>query len=286
MNNMDLNERFAKNWLFLFSNAFILAVGGFVTLFFVIYSRVKINPEIIGSYYQALLFLAGFATLIITPVGILYQSNVEKLTRFEWAIKLRPTFYGFSVLILFMYGFYLFNKAGINIKIVELAAAGYGIYLFYRFQDALVKDGLPAWRHPTTATNIMAGLAKTGISALIWVFRGPEMQNLIANMILTVLLLEILIIYARFKFLTKRSAETYQTARIMMMQHNFLFALRIIIGLFIPLIYVAYHFLGKIESFYFIGMFLVLGELLERFLFVYTAVPVMPVDPASSESLR
>ncbi|MGD9899216.1 MAG: hypothetical protein AB7T22_08835, partial [Calditrichaceae bacterium] len=214
-------------------------------------------------------------------VGILYRSNVEKLIRFEWAIKLRSTFYGFGVLILLMYGFYLFHKAGISIKIGELAAAGFAVYLFYKFQDALIKNGLPAWRHPTTATNILAGLAKTGISALIWVFSGPEMQNFIANMILTVLLLEILIIYARFKFLTKRSAETYQTARIMMMEHNLLFASRIIIGLFIPLIYVGYHFLGNIESFYFIGIFLVLGELLERFLFVYTAVPVMPVNPAS-----
>ncbi|MGD9899869.1 MAG: hypothetical protein AB7T22_12160, partial [Calditrichaceae bacterium] len=129
---MDLNERFAKNWLFLFSIAFMIAAGGFVTLFFVIYSRVKISPEIIESYYQALLFLAGFATLIITPVGILYRSNVEKLIRFEWAIKLRSTFYGFGVLILLMYGFYLFHKEGISIKIGELAAAGFAVYLFYK----------------------------------------------------------------------------------------------------------------------------------------------------------
>lgn len=264
-------ERFAKDWLFLYSVALVFAAGTFLAQFFYIYSitDIAIQKQLIVRYCESLLYTAGFCTLIITPIAILYQNNQKKYEFPIWQFKLRYNFYGFFILLILLYGIYLLYKFDLSIKIIDFLAAVLAVYLVYSFQAKLVVYGCPAWKHPTTTTNIIAGVVKAGVVVLILLM---NVQN-IAWFILAVLIFEILVIFARFKFLNSYSLESRQTSRLLLTRYNILFGARMIVGLFIPLVYAGYSLIGQIQSLRFIAIFLALGELIERYLFVYAAAP-------------
>lgn len=264
-------DRFAKDWLFLFSVTLIFAGGFFLTVFFYVFSSVGQENFIYmqQTYYNSLLYVAGFCTLILAPVAVLLRLNQAKSAPLPWQKKLTVSFYGFLLMQLIFYVLYLANKYGSPLKWLDLIAAVLMIYLIYSFQHNLTRYGYPAWKHITTPLNIAAGIAKAGICALILIFDVEA----ISTIILILLVFEMAVIISRFRFLNRYSLESHQTSRLLLMRYSILFGARIIVGLFIPLVYVIYTYIGQIESFQFIAIFLIFGELIERFLFVYSAVP-------------
>ena len=90
--------------------------------------------------------------------------------------------------------------------------------------------------------------------------------------LITLLLFDLLILYARFQYLSTAEPATIQKARELMGSHLLFFGTRIIIGIFMPLIFILYSLLiGKTET-EGIAVLILVGLLLERYLFFRTAV--------------
>jgi hypothetical protein len=82
---------------------------------------------------------------------------------------------------------------------------------------------------------------------------------------------ELLILYARFNYLAKHSQATNKLARLLMSRHLLPFGMRIIVGIFMPLIFIINDYLIKGETMGGVAILILLGTFSERYLFIITA---------------
>lgn len=265
------DERFSKNWLFLYSLIAVISCGLFLGLFFFVYTVVdpRGQQHLYSQYYENLIYIAGFFTLLLVPVVIRYRTNMQKIAYPVWQLRLKSNVYGLLSYLVLIYIIYLLGRSGHPVKIIELFTAFLAIYLIYTFQNELVLDGYPAWQHLATTLNIGVALGKMALVAIIvWMD-----YKYLTSLILIVILADALIVFARLRYLGHAAPEAQQASRMILMYYNVAFGARIILGIFIPLVYVGYQYLGGFGGTRAIAVFLVMGELLERYLFVYSAVP-------------
>ena len=265
------NEILTKQWLYLYALAFESGLGGYVAGFLYYYNKINLHPgaNFQSQYYDTFILFAGIATLIMLPLVFLSLAlkKVEELPL--WFQKVRITSYYFLMTIVLMYVLYFLNKVEIHLKFIELFLAFGMIFLFYLFQKHITEQGFPAWQNFFTTLNLGFGVAKFMFAGWVFIFHIKDIEWWICALIL----LELLVIFGRFKVLNMVRPETRQTVRLILVNYGFVFGARLIIGIFIPLTFCLYQAWFKENVIAISVFFLVMGELIERFLFIFTAVP-------------
>lgn len=264
-------ESLTKQWLYLYSLAFEASLGGYLAGFLYYYNKINLHPgsAFQSQYYDTFILFAGIATLIMSPLIILAFLLKKEEDLPLWFQKVRMTAYYFLGTILLIYILYFLHKQQIHLKFVELFLAFGMSFLFYFFQKYVVEFGLPAWQNFVTTLNFGIGLAKFMVAGWVFVFHVYDIEWWITGL----LLIELLTILARFKILNMIRPETRQTVRIMLVNYGFLFGARLIIGLFIPIGFCLFQAWTKENVLPLCTLLIILGELLERYVFTFSAIP-------------
>ncbi len=270
---MDLlrKERSVKDWLFFYSVVIVLATGAYLTAFFFLYLNLEHADyeQFRQAYNSLLIYIAGFGTVLYAPMILLLQYHKKHIKTPLWQRVLERNFYLTLLFLVLLYVLYLAAKFGIIIRLLDLTTAILAGYLVYRFQNRLVTYGYNAWQNVFTPVTLIIGMAKAG---LVFLFLQVDAGGLMVYVFI-LLIIEFITIILRFQVLKRHSFESRQTGRVLLMRHHILFSMRIILGIFIPLVYALYYWFGKIEQARFIVIFFLVGELMERYLFIHSAVP-------------
>jgi len=269
---MNPKEMFLKQWLFLYSLAVEAAVGVYLAIFLIVYNKLnlQISAVLLQKYYASFLVLAGIVTLIMAPLYIFYLliKNQSGLPLWYTGLKKNALYLFVSVVLLYL--LYLLHTQGIHLRIVELILAFGFMYIAYTFQNTLLLHGYPAWQNITTSFNVLIGIGKTMIITWVIVYHVYDLQGWISAF----LIFELFVLFWRLKLLNRQRAETKQSVRYLLVNHSLLFGSRLIIGLFIPLVFDLYQcFIPNGRATAIEMLFILFGELLERYLFTFSAIP-------------
>ncbi len=131
----------------------------------------------------------------------------------------------------------------------------------------------PAWIHPTTFGNIIHGASGFGLGVCLLIFQASDLQITLIWLLIIVLIMEGLIIWSRFSFLSRASVATRQTASMMLGSHLTLFGVRFIFGLIMPLVYLLWILFVHDLPIQPAALMVIVGELSEKILFFITSVP-------------
>lgn len=265
------NEILSKQWLYLYALAFESALGGYLAGFLYYYNKINIHSggSFQNQYYDTFILFAGIATLIMAPLIILTFLLKKEQTLPQWFQKVRINAYYFLLTIALIYILYFLHKQQIHLKFVELFLAFGMSFLFYFFQKYVVEFGLPAWQNIFTTLNFGIGLVKFMVAGWVFVFHVYDIEWWVTGL----LLFELLTILARFKVLNMIRPETRQTVRMMLVNYGFVFGARLIIGLFIPIGFCLFQVLTKENVLPLCALLIVIGELMERYIFIFSAIP-------------
>lgn len=244
---------------------------------------------------------------IFSFINIFFQLNEKRIQfSFEQWMGVQSTYYPIISIILVLLGivllnrnaikqkYYLLNYPALKSMITWLAILIGGVfvnYLLFLFDIAqnfielinfiltilclnqlskifYVKNKL-AWYHPTTQGSIIISVLLLGISQMLifetinYPFTGY------AYLLLILLIIENLRIFSRFKYLTKTSYETNKIARLLLGRYGIYFGVRVVAGIFMPIVYIIYALYANENLFQGVGALLIIGEFVERLLFIY-----------------
>ena len=205
---------------------------------------------------------------IVLTILFIIINSIRDNKNYEFNRRLKIQIYlngGFLGILLVDFGLYI---ADISIHALRLITFFISLWILNRWGRFLSKSEIPAWQHPTTygafiVASLLNGCALLGILNLI------DFKNSTGSFYIIVLLLfDLFIIYARFNFLSKSSQVLIKIARDLFGSQLILFGMRIIIGIFMPLIFLVYSLFVTTEGISGIGVLILIGSFLDRYLFV------------------
>jgi len=128
-------------------------------------------------------------------------------------------------------------------------------------------SGNIAWNHPTTQSAFYISAGLLGISQILifQIFDSTSWEYYI----LILLTIEVLRLFARFKFLSKASYETRMIAHSLLGKYGIYFGVRVVAGIFMPIAYTIYSLFTESQFLPGVGALIIIGEFLERLMFVY-----------------
>jgi len=132
------------------------------------------------------------------------------------------------------------------------------------------------WYHPTTLGSIYISTILLGISQMVIFETVSYPFSGYAYFLLLLLVIELLRIFTRFKYLTKFNYETNMIARSLLGRYGIYFGVRIVAGIFMPFVYIIYALYANEKLFQGVGALILIGEFIERLLFIYLSNTTLP----------
>ena len=276
------------NILLLFSQ--ILTTGVYSSFFLTTYLTFEdsIFQKRLNFYYHSLVFIF-FIGFIVSTLALFFQYHNSRKANDDtseeppkWFNSSRLYLYFLSglllqiILYLFINGFELLNF------VIFLLAVGSILGIARTFS---LKTKFDSWNHPTTAGGIIEGTISLGAIAGLWAFATTDLSRVFAWIILITLIFEILTLWSRFRYLSRCSYPTQETLKMMLGSHIALFAVRFILGLVMPLVYLIWVMFISNLSLLPIMLMIFVGELSERILFFITIVEQSDIKPQNGENL-
>lgn len=185
-------------------------------------------------------------------------------------------------------GNYILNRSALNKHVIYLALLFVGIILnfllshknivelinlvlailsLHQLAKLFFAEGRISWYHPTTISSFYISAGLLGISQIL-IFNSFK-ETSYSNLIIILLVFEALRLTTRFKFLSKFSKETNQIARSLLGRYGIYFGVRVVAGIFMPLAYTVYSMITEAELLRGVGALIIIGEFLEKLLFIY-----------------
>ncbi len=257
-------------FLFLIISYSTLLLGWQITSFIFIYHSMDkgiIFERMIqwSSIHPCFIGLGVTITLLYFPVKqFLDKKNQELLKAIQIQMILQSLF-----LILILLNIVLF-KNNIHLNVLELGAFLFALWLLVRWGSIFFHSNRPGWHHPTTHGTFYTTAVVSGC-ALLDIFNLISIQDSnLKYLILVLLAFELFILYSRFHYLSTYNQETNRIAKELFSSLLLFFGTRIIIGIFMPAIFILYTLLLKGKGVEGIAVLLLMGTLMERYLFVRT----------------
>ena len=224
------------------------------------------------SQNQNLNLIIIIVTGLITGIYFLfsYFSIFQKSSKFlDGQLKRQSGF----ILILILN--YLLFETGNHLHIVELILFFLSIYMLNYIGKVFYRTQNFAWFHPTTQSMFYVSGLLQGMAWLLIMQIFKFSDNSFLYWILALLFMDLLILYARFKFLAGTNKATNLIARQLFGKYGLYFGLRIVVGIFIPAVYILFNLFVDMVPLAGVGVFLLTAAFIDRFLFLHTASEVM-----------
>jgi len=247
-----------------------LLFGWQIVAFIYIYYSMDdmIIDERLEQFFSIQPYLLGLG-LLLTIIIQIWDRYIDKqeATGHAGLKKIAKTQYGYMLLL---FSNLMLFKLGLHFNTLELLTFIISLWLLNNLGSTLYNPTIPGWYHPTTHGSLYISALLIG-SCLLDVFNLVKVQDeVIVYFILALLTFELIIVYARFQYLSKHSQETNILARKLMGKQILVFGTRIIVGIFMPMIFIVYSTFLDEKSVEGIATLILLGTILERYLFVVT----------------
>ena len=218
--------------------------------------------EGLESYFTLLPFFAllGLMITLISAATLLLSDSTKIIfqsKQFRILMGFQISFFTLLIVDTYLY------SSGLHFNFFELLIVGVGLFMLYLTGSAYYQSGMQMYQHPTTFGGTYIQSALIGIACYLLFPTDYTDARTAANWILLFIILDMFILIGRFRFLTQTSESTNRVARKLMGEYIFIFGARIIIGVFIPLVYVIYEFFNAGSEFKGVAILLVLGALLQ-----------------------
>ena len=264
---MQIKKNISEITLTLFIYYATLLFGWQIVVFFHIYSSMDklIIAEDLEQFfrYQPWLIGTGFVLTIFTDIWSRLSDGKGATNR-----QISKIQYGYLLLLL---SNYILFEVDLHFNVLELITFFISLWLLKKLGSILYNPKKPGWYHPTTHGSLYIAAILIGCS-LLDIFNLTKIQDdKLVYLILALLTFELIILYARFQYLSKHSQETNRLARKLMGSQILFFGTRIIIGIFMPLIFIVYSTFFDEKPVEGVTALILLGTFLERYLFVITA---------------
>jgi hypothetical protein len=224
---------------------------------------------ILWSNWQIYFIVAGF---FIT--GMFALSFLRNLSLFETFFKTSYTklrlhlFFHIAFLVLLSTSYsLLFLDTHLNL--LDLIGFFICIYLLNVIGNVFFQADRSAWMHPTTHGAIYISALLLGFACLLLINPLQVTLSKYVYWVLILLIFDLLIVYARFRYLSRHDRITNQIARKLMGPYLIYFGTRIIVGIFMPVLYLLYAIFFNPITLKGTGILIVIGTFLERMLFVF-----------------
>jgi DMSO reductase anchor subunit len=177
-------------------------------------------------------------------------------------------------------------KNNIHFNVLELGTFLFALWLLFRWGSIFFHSNRPGWHHPTTHGTFYTSAFVSGC-ALLDIFNLINIQDSnLKYLILVLLALELFILYSRFHFLSTYNQETNRIAKELFSSLFLFFGTRIIIGIFMPAIFIFYTLLFTGKDVEGIAVLILMGTLMERYLFVLTGEKNKTTEAAENHSVN
>jgi DMSO reductase anchor subunit len=158
------------------------------------------------------------------------------------------------------------------LEVFELITFIFAIWVLKRWGTVFYHSKVAAWKHPTTHGSFFVSGLLNGV-ALLSLLHLQEVKSGTLYFILVILLaFDLLIVFARFQYLAKSGEMTNRIARSLMGRQILYFGSRIIIGIFMPAIFILYNIIRGEGDLKGVEILILLGTLIDRYLFVDIAL--------------
>jgi DMSO reductase anchor subunit len=210
-------------------------------------------------------YLIGVGAIITILLLILQRfSLIIHLQQIKGLPKL-VTIQNLFLVILFFNN--LAIKLNIHLDVFELIAFIFAIWLLSKWGSVYYNTKLAAWMHPTTHGSFFIASLLIGCT-LVSIFNLVSIDSpLLQYFLLILLTFDLFIVYARFQYLSKSDQTTIRIARKLMGSQILYFGTRIIIGIFMPAIFILYMILisgGELRG---VEILILVGTFIDRVLF-------------------
>ena len=247
-----------------------LLFGWQIVAFTYIYSSMDelIIDERLEQFFRFQPSLIGLGLLLTIIVDIWNRFyDKQGATDHTDLRKISKIQYGYILLLLSNYILY---KSNLHFNTLELLTFIISLWLLNNLGSILYIPAKPGWYHPTTHGSLYIAAILIG-SSLLDIFDLVKIQDgKLVYFVLSLLTFELIILYARFQYLSKQSQETNRLARKLMGRQILFFGTRIIVGIFMPIIFIVYSTFLDEQPVEGITALILLGTILERYLFVVT----------------
>jgi len=197
---------------------------------------------------------------------ILFLNN--KFFLRHWYAQILIVLMGLSNIYLYQLEYYihLFNLLGISLSIYASVLIAFQIY----HSDVL------AWRHPTTIGSSVVSTFILGISVVILSGLFEDVLEIPVFWYIILILFDMFIFIARFRYLSVATATTRLFAKKLMGSLLLFTGIRLIIGIFMPLVYSVYMIISKQDFGQGIALMIFIGQIVDRSLFLCN--PIQRID--------
>jgi len=276
---MHSNNKSENFYLTIFSYIISLFLGWQIFSFINIYFQLNENKiqfsfdqwmDIQFTYFPVIVI-----TLIIVAVILLNRNAIkQKLYPLNYTALKRMLIW-ITILISGVLANYILSIFNISQNIIELINFVIAILCLNQLSKVFyIKEKL-TWFHPTTVSSFIISVALLGISQMLIFETVIFPFKRYAYLLLIILTLELLRIFSRFKYLTKYSFETNMIARSLLGKYGIYFGVRVVAGIFMPIVYTIYALYANEKLFQGVGALIIIGEFIERLLFVYLSDSVV-----------
>lgn len=261
--------------LFLFIQ--MSSLGIYSIFFLITFSTFEPEPFAARSalFYQSvqgILAIGGLSLILLALLEFIGPRLSAKNVFLELPQGKAET--GWYIIFLFGQLFILILKyVALDLHVLSfIVFLGTLVYIFHLAQIYTFASFRPSWNNPTTAGGIIQGTAVLGISLALWLFRDQDLQYLLCIILFVILLLEVLTLWSRFRFLSRTNTITQDSVKMLLGSHLALFGVRFIFGLIMPLVYLVWLiFISQNIPFHLVILMVGVGELSERVLFFITS---------------
>ena len=211
-------------------------------------------------------FLIGMGALITILLLILHRLfpmiHLQLIRGLPKQIMIQNLF-----LVILFFNF-LAIELNIHLDVFELIAFIFAIWILTKWGTVFYNSNRPGWTHPTTHGSFFVAALLIGCT-LLSLFNLTSIEySLLQYFILILLFFELFIVYARFQYLSKAGQATIRIARKLMGSQILYFGTRIIIGIFMPAIFILYMILINGDDIKGVGVLILVGTLIDRVLFI------------------
>jgi hypothetical protein len=245
-----------------------LLIGWQIVSFIYIYQSTDAGAILIRlekcSVFQP--YLIGIGALITILLLVLHR--LSPIIQLQQMLGLPKQVMIQNIFLVILFINYLAIQLNSHLDAFELIAFFFAIWILKRWGSVFYNAKMAGWMHPTTHGTFFVVALLNGC-ALVSIFNlaGIGSSNL-QHFLLILLAFDLFIVYARFQYLSKSGQTTNRIARKLMGTQILSFGTRIIIGIFMPAIFILYMILvngGEVKG---VGILILAGTLIDRFLFV------------------
>ena len=215
------------------------------------------------TYVQAILYPA----LTVLLLTIIAGCFVASLSPFSKKNILRLLLWQSIYCLGLLMNHYMYSM-GFHLDITELFISIMGLYIIYLMGAVFYRSTRIEFQHPTTYGTFVTEALLFGLSCYALL---PVTEINIGTMVyglLILILLNLSVFFARFKFLSAASRATNRVARQLLGPKLIYFGSRIIIGFFIPLVLLISILFQAGRQVKEVAVLILFGGLIEKMLFV------------------